>query len=99
MKRRVWEIQERELNAEQSSTFGTNVRLQAIVLGCGQKVAYFLKKEHNSELSVPKIYEIISEKYQLTAKGRKKHKQGEVPFGGNITTTARIWALTRCARR
>lgn len=46
---------------------------------CGQKVAYFLKKEYDIELSVPKIYEIISEKYELAAKGRKKHKRGEVP--------------------
>ena len=61
VKRRVWEIRERELNC------------------CGQKIAYFLKKEHDIELSVPKIYEIISEKYQLTAKGRKKQKRGEVP--------------------
>ena len=32
---------------------------------CGQKIAYFLKKEHGVTLSVPKIYEVLAEKYQL----------------------------------
>ena len=30
---------------------------------CGQKIQYFLKKEHGVHLSVPKIYEILAEKY------------------------------------
>ncbi len=29
---------------------------------CGQKIQYFLVKEHSAHLSVPKIYEILAEK-------------------------------------
>lgn len=29
---------------------------------CGQKIAYFLEKEHQITLSVPKIYEVLAEK-------------------------------------
>ena len=32
---------------------------------CGQKIAYFLEREHGVQLSVPKIYEILAEKYVL----------------------------------
>ena len=46
---------------------------------CGQKIAYFLEKEHGLRLSVPKIYEILSEKYTLRAKKRKNVKRGPVP--------------------
>jgi IS30 family transposase len=35
---------------------------------CGQKIAYFLEGEHAIKLSVPKIYEILAEKYtEVTA--------------------------------
>jgi len=30
---------------------------------CGQKIAYFLNREFGMKLSVPKIYEILAEKY------------------------------------
>ena len=34
--------------------------------GCrGQKIAYFLEKEHQIALPVPKIYEVMAEKYTL----------------------------------
>ena len=48
---------------------------------CGQKIAYFLDKEHGIKLSVPKIYEIIAQKYTLRSKGGKRHnqKRGPVP--------------------
>jgi transposase len=46
---------------------------------CGQKIAYFLQKEHGVELSVPKIYEVLAEKYVLRSKWKKNHKRGEVP--------------------
>ena len=29
---------------------------------CGQKIAYFLEREHQIALSVPKIYEVLAEK-------------------------------------
>ena len=46
---------------------------------CGQKIAYFLEREHQISLSVPKIYEVLAEKYVLRAKGRKNQKRGDVP--------------------
>ena len=46
---------------------------------CGQKILYFLKKEHNTSLSVPKIYEILSEKYQIKSKWKKNQVRGLVP--------------------
>ncbi len=46
---------------------------------CGQKILYFLKKEHRVSLSVPKIYEILSEKYQIKSKWKKNQTRGVVP--------------------
>ena len=46
---------------------------------CGQKIAYFLEKEHAVKLSVPKIYEILAEKVVLRSKRKKNQKRGEVP--------------------
>ena len=45
---------------------------------CGQKIAYFLKKEHDVNLSVPKIYEVLAEKYVLRCKLRSKWKKNKV---------------------
>ena len=46
---------------------------------CGQKILYFLKKEHEISLSVPKIYEILAEKYQIKSKWKKNQVRGLVP--------------------
>jgi transposase len=47
---------------------------------CGQKIAYFLEKEEGIALSVPKIYEILNEKYTLGNRhSRKRTKRGPVP--------------------
>ena len=47
---------------------------------CGQKIAYFLAKEEDITLSVPKIYEILDEKYTLGGnRRRKRQKRGPVP--------------------
>lgn len=46
---------------------------------CGQKIAYFLEKEHTIRLSVPKIYEILAEKYVLRGSKPKNQKRGPVP--------------------
>jgi transposase len=47
---------------------------------CGQKIAYFLEKEEGIKLSIPKIYEILGEKYTLgTRHSRKRTKRGPVP--------------------
>ncbi len=46
---------------------------------CGQKIAYFLEKEHQVKLSVPKIYEVLAEKYVIRSKWKKNKVRGEVP--------------------
>lgn len=46
---------------------------------CGQKIAYFLEREHGMHLSVPKIYEILRERYTLRSKWRKNQARGPVP--------------------
>ena len=46
---------------------------------CGQKIAYFLEREHGVHLSVPKIYEILRERYVIRSKWRKNQRRGPVP--------------------
>ena len=46
---------------------------------CGQKIRYFLDKEHKVSLSVPKIYEILAEKYKIKSKWKKNQVRGLVP--------------------
>jgi transposase len=46
---------------------------------CGQKIAYFLEREHGVTLSVPKIYEILAEKYVLRGRKRPNQTRGAVP--------------------
>lgn len=62
VKRRVWEIRERESDC------------------CGQKIQYFLEKEYGTGLSVPKIYEILKEKYVIRPKWKKNVKRGVLPM-------------------
>lgn len=49
---------------------------------CGQKIQYFLEKEHNTKISVPKIYEVLKEKYVVKSKWKKNVKRGPVPVAG-----------------
>ena len=46
---------------------------------CGQKIQYFLELEHKVHLSVPKIYEILSEKYVIRSKWKKNQARGQIP--------------------
>ena len=46
---------------------------------CGQKIAYFLAREHGVKLSVPKIYEVLSEKYVLRGRKPRYQQRGPVP--------------------
>lgn len=46
---------------------------------CGQKILYFLEREHKVKISVPKIYEILKEKYVVKSKWKKNTKRGPVP--------------------
>lgn len=45
---------------------------------CGQKIQYFLEQEHHTHLSVPKIYQILAEKYQIKSKWKKNKARGPV---------------------
>jgi transposase InsO family protein len=47
---------------------------------CGQKIQYFLNLEHNISISVPKIYEILAEKYVIKSKWKKNLKRGDIPI-------------------
>lgn len=46
---------------------------------CGQKIIYFLEKEYGVKLSVPKVYEILAEKYVIKSKWKHNQKRGAVP--------------------
>ncbi|MEK9195911.1 MAG: helix-turn-helix domain-containing protein, partial [Patescibacteria group bacterium] len=46
---------------------------------CGQKIQYFLAREYGMKASVPKIYEILAEKYVIKSKWKKNTKRGPVP--------------------
>lgn len=46
---------------------------------CGQKIDYFLFKEHGVSVSVPKIYEILKEKIAIRSKWKKNHSRGPIP--------------------
>lgn len=46
---------------------------------CGEKIQYFLQKEHGVKPAVSKIYEILSEKYRLRSKWKKNQERGAVP--------------------
>lgn len=46
---------------------------------CGQKIQYFLDLEHSIKISVPKIYEVLKEKYVVKSKWKKNTKRGPVP--------------------
>ncbi len=50
---------------------------------CGQKIAYFLNKEYGVTVSVPKIYEILAEKYIIKSKWKKNGKRGNVPVASH----------------
>jgi transposase len=46
---------------------------------CGQKIQYFLELEYGIHLSVPKIYEILAEKYVIRSKWKKNKERGPIP--------------------
>ena len=46
---------------------------------CGQKIQYFMELEHGIHLSVPKIYEILSEKYVIRSKWKRNKERGPIP--------------------
>ena len=46
---------------------------------CGEKIQYFLAREQAVHLSIPKIYEILAERYVLRPRGRTNQPRGAVP--------------------
>jgi hypothetical protein len=46
---------------------------------CGQKIQYFLNLEYGIHLCVPKIYEILAEKYVIRSKWKKNKERGPIP--------------------
>jgi len=46
---------------------------------CGEKIQYFLEKEHNIKPAVSKIYEVLAEKYTLRSKWKKNKQRGPIP--------------------
>lgn len=46
---------------------------------CGQKINYFLKAEYGRSVSIPKIYEVLAEKYVIRTKWKKNKLRGPVP--------------------
>lgn len=50
---------------------------------CGQKIQYFLKEDHATNVSVTTIYKVLSEKYQLKSKWKKNKARGPVPRANN----------------
>ena len=50
---------------------------------CGQKIAYFLEREHGIHLSVPKVYEILHERYVIRSRWKKNRVRGPVPHASS----------------
>jgi IS30 family transposase len=48
---------------------------------CGEKIKYFLKKEHQIDLSVATIYRVLNEQLVLSSKWKKKIKRGPLIVG------------------
>ena len=46
---------------------------------CGEKIQYYLEKEHNVHCAASKIYEILAEKYILRSKWKKNQPRGLIP--------------------
>lgn len=46
---------------------------------CGQKIAYYLMRDHGVSVCVPKIYEILKEKLIIKSKWKKNHARGPIP--------------------
>lgn len=48
---------------------------------CGEKIRYFLWKDHRIRLSLSTIYRILGERYELRSKWKKNEKRGKVLKG------------------
>ncbi|OGW71565.1 MAG: hypothetical protein A3J72_06320 [Nitrospirae bacterium RIFCSPHIGHO2_02_FULL_40_19] len=46
---------------------------------CGEKIQYWMLHDHGIKISVPTIYKILGEKYQLRSKWKKNTARGPVP--------------------
>lgn len=46
---------------------------------CGEKIQYWMQHDHGTSISVPTIYRILRERYQLRSKWKKNTPRGPVP--------------------
>lgn len=46
---------------------------------CGEKIVYFLKREHEIHISASKVYEILNERLELRSKWKKNQARGLCP--------------------
>lgn len=46
---------------------------------CGQKIIYFLEKEHGVSPALSKVYEILAEKYVIKSKWKHNQARGPIP--------------------
>jgi len=46
---------------------------------CGQKIKYFLEKDHGIKIGTTLIYEVLNERYQLRSKWKKNKVRGPIP--------------------
>lgn len=46
---------------------------------CGEKIQYWMRHDHGTDISVPTIYRILGERYQLRSKWKKNTPRGPVP--------------------
>ena len=46
---------------------------------CGEKIQYWMRKEHGVTIGISTIYRILGEKYQLRSKWKKNQVRGPVP--------------------
>ncbi len=46
---------------------------------CGQKIQYFLEKEHGVKPAVSKIYEVLAQKYVIKSRWKKNQARGPIP--------------------
>jgi len=49
---------------------------------CGEKIQFYLERDHQQKISVSTIYRILNEKYELRNKWRKNIKRGKVLLRG-----------------
>ena len=61
---------------------------------CGQKIIYFLEKEHGVSPALSKVYEILAEKYVIKSKWKHNQVRGAVPHAVKPTVATKVASRT-----